>query len=120
IMVQGAAPACASTLFHPKPSQARAPMSHSHADRPHPPRPVAARELPRVQVVLHRDADKDLMFVVRSVMELTRFPRAEATHKMWQAQHSGRAVLLTTYRERAELYAEQFADKGLTVTVEPS
>ena len=58
------------------------------------------------------------MFVVRSVMELTRFPRAEATHKMWEAHHGGRSVLLLTYRERAELYVEQFAEKGLTVTIE--
>jgi ATP-dependent Clp protease adapter protein ClpS len=59
------------------------------------------------------------MFIVRSVMELTRFPRAEATHKMWQSHHHGQSDLLTTYLERAELYVEQFASKGLTVTVEP-
>jgi ATP-dependent Clp protease adapter protein ClpS len=76
--------------------------------------------LPRFQVILHGDGTHDLMFVIRSVMELTRFPRAEATYKMWQAHHCGRSVILITYRERAELYAEQFADKGLTVTVEPA
>jgi ATP-dependent Clp protease adapter protein ClpS len=67
---------------------------------------------------LHK-AFNDLMFVVRSVMELTRFPRAEATHKMWQAHHLGQSVLLVTYRERAELLVELFAGKGLTVTIEP-
>src|SRR5262249_5163834 len=77
------------------------------------------RELPRYKVVLHQEAGHDLMFVVRSVMELTRFCRAEATHKMWEAHHSGRSILLITYRERAELYVVQFADKGFTVTVEP-
>jgi len=61
----------------------------------------------------------DLMFVVRTVMELTRLCRAEATHRMWEAHHSGRSVLLITYRERAELYQEQFASRGLTVSVEP-
>jgi ATP-dependent Clp protease adapter protein ClpS len=60
------------------------------------------------------------MFVVRTVMELTRFCRAEATHKMWEAHHCGRSVLLVTYRERAELYAEQFADRGLPVAIEPA
>jgi ATP-dependent Clp protease adapter protein ClpS len=106
-------------------------MSHFHADRPERPRLPDAdparplnqsnrRELPRYKVVLHHDAAKDLMFVVRSVMELTRFPRAEATHKMWEAHHSGRSVLLITYRERAELYVEQFAGKGLTVSIEPA
>jgi ATP-dependent Clp protease adaptor protein ClpS len=106
-------------------------MSQSHADRPAVPRlpsdlPRQARhpeplrrQLPRYKVVLHGDRLNDLMFVVRSVMELTRFPRAEATHKMWEAHHQGRSVLLTTYRERAELYVEQFASRGLTVSIEP-
>ena len=107
-------------------------MSQSHADRPDVPRtpdptpdqpraldPPRRRELPRYKVILHQGGH-DLMFVVRSVMELTRFCRAEATHKMWEAHHSGRSVVLTTYRERAELYVEQFADRNLTVTIEPA
>ena len=108
-------------------------MSQSHPDRPSVPRlPEAVSEqarpvekprttqLPRYKVVLHHDARNDLMFIVRSVMELTRFPRAEATHKMWEAYHTGRSVLLITYKERAELYVEQFAAKGLTVSIEPA
>jgi ATP-dependent Clp protease adapter protein ClpS len=75
-------------------------------------------DLPRYKVVLLHDAFDDLMFVVRSVMELTRFPREEATHKMWEAHYSGRSVLLITYRERAELLVEQFAGKGLKATIE--
>jgi len=61
----------------------------------------------------------DLMVVVRTIMDLTHYCRAEATHKMWQAHHAGQSLLLITHRERAELYVEQFANKGLTVTVEP-
>jgi ATP-dependent Clp protease adaptor protein ClpS len=106
-------------------------MSQPNADRPDMPRlpshlnnhncPLKAqRTLPRYKVILLQNAIDDLMFVVRSVMELTRFPRAEATHKMWEAYHCGRSVLLTTYLERAELYVEQFAGKGLSVTVEPT
>jgi ATP-dependent Clp protease adaptor protein ClpS len=106
-------------------------MSQPNAERPDMPRlpshlgarnyPVETkRPMPRYKVILHQSAIDDLMFVVRSVMELTRFPRAEATHKMWEAYHCGRSVLLTTYLERAELYVEQFATKGLTVTVEPT
>jgi|SRR5262249_11961993 len=108
-------------------------MSQSHADRPssqgrsvegaRPPRPApqppCERQLPRYKVVLHRNPETDLMYVVRSVMELTRFPRAEATHKMWEAHHQGRSILLTTYLERAELYVEQFASKGLATSIEP-
>ena len=98
-------------------------MSQSHADRPSLPRHLGQprpRQLPRYKVVLHHDPQHDLMFVVRSVMELTRFPRAEATHKMWEAHHNGRSVLLTTWLERAELYVEQFADKGLDTSIEPA
>jgi ATP-dependent Clp protease adapter protein ClpS len=62
----------------------------------------------------------DLMMVVRAIMDLTHFCRAEATHKMWEAHHMGRSSLLLTHLERAELYVEQFANKGLVVMVEPA
>ena len=78
------------------------------------------RQLPRYKVILLHDAVNDLMFIVRTVMELTRLCRAEATHKMWEAHHCGRSVLLTTYLERAELYVEQFASRNLRVAVEPA
>jgi len=77
------------------------------------------RTIPRFKVVLLRSPIDDLMFIVRSVMEVTHFPRAEATHKMWQAYHCGRSILLTTYLERAEWYVEQLVSKGLNVTIEP-
>jgi ATP-dependent Clp protease adapter protein ClpS len=103
-------------------------MSQSHSD--HPPsntgrqsRPAEQRrdrQLPRYKVILHQNPTLDLMFVIRSVMELTRFPRAEATHKMWEAHHHGRSTLLTTWLERAELYVEQFASRGLETSIEPA
>jgi ATP-dependent Clp protease adapter protein ClpS len=103
------------------------PDRSSIPDRPPPPDDQALsrdqprrRQLPPYRVILHQDAALDMMFVVRTVMELTRFCRAEATHKMWQAYHSGRALLLITYKERAELYVEQFASRGVTVTIEPA
>lgn len=78
------------------------------------------RELPRYRVVLHSDRDQGLTHVVKAVMELTRFCRPEATHKMWEAHHNGRSVLLTTWLERAELFVELFAERNLTVSVEPA
>ena len=77
------------------------------------------RSLPRYRIVLHRHPSLELMFVVRSVMELTRYMRAEATNKMWESYHNGRSILLSTWLERAELYVEQFADKGLVISIEP-
>ena len=85
-----------------------------------------ARRIPRsvplsqYNVVLHRDAEKSLLFVIRAVMELTRFCKEEATQRMWEAYHLGRSVVVATHLERAELYVEQFASKNLTVTIEPA
>jgi ATP-dependent Clp protease adaptor protein ClpS len=85
------------------------------------PQPQATgRPLPRYRVILLNNAACDMMFVVRTIMELTRLCRAEATHKMWEAHHCGRSVLLITFKERAELYVEQFASKGLVVSIEPA
>lgn len=83
------------------------------------PEQTQSRQLPRYKVILLRDATNDLMFIVRTVMELTRLCRAEATHKMWQAHHCGQSVLLVTYLERAELYVEQFSTRNLQTTIEP-
>jgi ATP-dependent Clp protease adapter protein ClpS len=105
-------------------------MSQSHQDRPDSPRPVgpqsqptaadkpSRRTIPQYKVVLLQDSQSDMMFIVRTVMEITRLCRAEATHKMWEAHHCGRSVLLVTYRERAELFAEQLTMRGLKVTLE--
>ena len=108
-------------------------MSQQHPDHPDSPRwldPRAGtarpadkeqpRQLPRYKVLLLHDAVNDLMFIVRTVMEVTRLCRAEATHKMWEAHHCGRSVLMVTYLERAELYAELLASKNLRVTLEPA
>src|SRR6185437_5998329 len=106
-------------------------MSQTNAERPDIPRlpsQISAREcplekkrqLPRYKVILNQSAIDDLMFVVRSVMELTRFLRADATHKLWKAYHCGRSILITTYLERTGLSVEQFASKRLLVTIVPT
>jgi ATP-dependent Clp protease adaptor protein ClpS len=108
-------------MSQPPPDRSDAPRwpdPQSNVARPALP-PTRPRQLARYKVVLLNDSSKDLMFVVRTVMELTRLCRAEATHKMWLAHHDGRAVLLVTWLERAELFAEQFAGRQLPVTVEP-
>jgi len=103
-------------------------MSQHHRDRPgglpeprntgHAHEQPRNSQVPRYKLILHGGAVKDMMFIVRTIMELTRFCLAEATHKMWEAHHFGRSMLLVTHKERAELYAEQFAGRGLTVTIE--
>jgi ATP-dependent Clp protease adapter protein ClpS len=100
-------------------------MSDHSSDQPDTPRrsrtgPTEPRMVQRYKVVLLSDPKLDLMHIVRSLMLLTRFPREEATFKMWEAQHHGRCVILFTYLERAELYVEQFAERGMRVAVEPA
>ena len=73
----------------------------------------------RFRVVLHKASLTDLMFVTKVVMELTRFGTAEAEFRMWEAYHCGRSLVVVTHLERAELFVEQFADRGLPATIEP-
>jgi ATP-dependent Clp protease adaptor protein ClpS len=99
------------------------PMSRYPTDGPadpsgQKPQPPRRSELPQFKVILHSGSGREAMFIVNAVMELTHLGGAEATHKMWEAHHSGRSQLITAHRERAELYVEQFAERGLTVTLE--
>ncbi len=74
--------------------------------------------LPQYRVMLLRTSDHALLFIVKTVMELLRFGRAEADYRMWLAYHTGRSLLVTTHLERAELLAEQFRARGLTIVLE--
>ena len=78
------------------------------------------RHLPQWKVLLHNDDKNDMGFVVKTVMELTPLNEQEAELRTVEAHKSGVALLLTTHKERAELYQEQFTSKGLVVTIEPA
>jgi len=80
-----------------------------------PPQPM-----PPWKVLLHNDDKNDILFVVRTVMELTPLNEQEAELRTVEAHKTGVALLLTTHKERAELYQEQFKSKGLIVTIEPA
>jgi ATP-dependent Clp protease adaptor protein ClpS len=80
-----------------------------------PPRP-----LPPWKVLLHNDDKNDILFVVRTVLELTPLNEQEAEQRTVEAHKTGVALLLTTHKERAELYQDQFNSKGLIVTIEPA
>lgn len=79
-----------------------------------------SRQLPPYKVLLHNDNVNDMEYVVRTIMELTYLGKLEATQRMLEAHERGQSLLLVTHRERAELIAEQFASKSLTVTIEPA
>jgi ATP-dependent Clp protease adaptor protein ClpS len=77
------------------------------------------KRLPPFKVILHNDDVNEMTQVVKTIVELTPLATTEAIQRMREADRSGAALLLVTHRERAELYVEQFASCGLTVTAEP-
>lgn len=99
-------------------------VSRSHAKLPHASpydRPkTRVEQLRPYKVLLHNDDVHDMTYVVQTIQELMAVSHEEATRLMLEAHNNGVALLLVTHRERAELVAEQFASKGLTVTIEPA
>ena len=82
--------------------------------------PKPPQQLPPWKVLLHNDEKNEIMFVVRTIMELTALGEQTAKLRTLEAHTTGVALLLTTHKERAELYRDQFQSKGLTVTIEPA
>jgi ATP-dependent Clp protease adapter protein ClpS len=76
--------------------------------------------LPPWNVLLHNDDKNDLKHVVATIMELTTLKEQDAKLRTKEAHETGVALLLTTHKERAELYKDQFESKGLVVTIEPA
>lgn len=91
----------------------------SVSERPETTQPVLDR-LPPFKVILHNDHVNDMMYVVETICDLTPLNPHTATHAMMEAHKTGAALLLTTHRERAELYIEQFKSKRLNVSIEPA
>jgi ATP-dependent Clp protease adaptor protein ClpS len=76
--------------------------------------------LPPWKVLLHNDDQNDIYFVETAIVSLTPLNQQAAAERTREAHRNGLALLLTTHKERAELYQEQFQSKGLTVTIEPA
>ena len=76
--------------------------------------------LPPWKVLLHNDDKSEMGFVIATIVELTPLNEQAAKLRMLEAHETGVALLLTTHKERAELYKDQFESKGLTVTIEPA
>lgn len=97
-----------SATLEPKQKKKQAPKKN-------PPKP-----LPPWKVLLHNDDVNSFEHVILSIMSLTPLNEQQATQRTLEADKTGVALLLTTHKERAELYQEQFQSKGLTVTIEPA
>ena len=76
--------------------------------------------LPPWKVLLHNDDKNEMGFVVVTIVELTTLKEQDAKLRTLEAHETGVALLLTTHKERAELYKDQFESKGLIVTIEPA
>ncbi len=77
------------------------------------------RRLPPFRVILHNDDHNTFEHVILSILRLTPLNEGEAVKRTLEAHETGASLLLVTHKERAELYVEQFASVGLTVTCEP-
>lgn len=82
--------------------------------------PGKADKLPPYHVVLHNDDVNGMEHVVRTITMLTPLTQDVAVRRMIEAHTRQRARLLTTHKERAELYRDQFKSRQLTVTIEPA
>lgn len=80
---------------------------------------LRTKELPPFRVILHNDDVNTFEHVIATILELTPLKPPEAIARTVEAHETGLSVLLVTHQERAELYVDQFASKGLTVTCEP-
>ncbi|MFT5423336.1 MAG: ATP-dependent Clp protease adaptor protein ClpS [Phycisphaerales bacterium] len=76
--------------------------------------------LPPWRVLLHNDDHNDMGFVVETICMLTPLNQTTAVQTTLTAHTRGLALLVTTHKERAELYQDQFQSRGLTVTIEPA
>ncbi|MBL8963603.1 MAG: ATP-dependent Clp protease adaptor ClpS [Phycisphaeraceae bacterium] len=84
------------------------------------PAPTPPKNLPPYRVLLHNDDVNTDVFVVETIVQLTPLGVPRARSVMVEAHRRGVSLLLVTHKERAELYADQFSSKGLTVTIEPA
>lgn len=84
------------------------------------PAPPKVEKLPPYKVLLHNDDHNDMAYVAVTISQLTPLKQFEAIRKMFEAHQRGLTLLMTTHKERAELYRDQFKSKGLKVTIEPA
>lgn len=82
------------------------------------PKSKPPQPLPPWKVLLHNDDKNEIVYVVDTIMQLTPLKQQDAIIKMKEAHETGVSLLLTTHKERAELYKEQFESKGLVVSIE--
>ena len=86
--------------------------------KPKPPK-RKPQKLPPYKVLLHNDDVSTFDHVIQSIIRLTALDRHEALLRTIEAHEKGLSLLVTTHRERAELYCEQFTSLKISVSIEP-
>lgn len=71
------------------------------------------------KVLLHNDDKNTKQYAFESLLEVTPLKENEAKVCIKEVEESGVGLVLTTHKERAELYQEQLESKGLVSTIEP-
>ncbi len=77
-------------------------------------------KLPPWKVVLINDNVNTMEDVVKTIRMLTPLSEQAAVRRTLEASNRGRALLMITHRERAELYKDQFASRKLKVSIGPA
>ena len=99
-------------------TEAAPPAAKPAAPRVRPEKQDKPEVPPPWRVLLHNDEVNLFENVIRLLHRLTPLSMEEAFRRTQEAHMRGRAVLLSTHKERAELYVEQLTSVGLTVTME--
>ncbi len=74
---------------------------------------------PRYKVLLHNDDVNDMEHVVRALMKVFRFDRAESERIMMVAHREGVALCTVEPLEQAEFHRDQLTALSLISTIEP-
>ena len=100
-----------------KPDESDASNGSGTETRPTPAK-APPKALPPWKVLLHNDEVNELDYVVETIVMITPLNKSSAVDRTLDAHHRGKTLLLTTHRERAELYVQPFGSRNLTVTIE--
>lgn len=75
-------------------------------------------QMPPYKIILHNDEINTAEYVVNKVQEITKLEEEIAAKRVIEAHQKGQAPLLTTHKEKAELFVEMFGSCKITVTME--
>lgn len=74
--------------------------------------------LPPWNVIVHDDPVTLMTYVTKVFMQVFGYPQEQAQRLMLEVHHSGRSVVWTGARERAEVYCQKLLSHHLLTTLE--